>query len=93
MGNSVIPDYSFSGININIVSYFFILPLNMSILRFGVGMDLEAKRENRRKGKARTKQKGHIFGRPIRKMCQKMSAPLLCLTQTFGPSQGDLFSL
>lgn len=37
MGISVLPGYSFAGININIVLYFFMLPLNVSVLKFGGG--------------------------------------------------------
>ena len=57
----------------------------------GLKVDLGA---NRMEGKVKqeSNKKGHVFGRPVTNVPEGVS-PLLCLTQAFGPHQGDLFSL
>lgn len=91
MGISVIPDYSFAGININIVLYFFILLLNMSVLRFGVRVDLGAKRIGE-KVKQEPNGRGPLLEGPSERHARDVGS-LLCLTQAFGPSRGPVFTL
>lgn len=90
MGISVLPGYSFVGININIVLYIFTLLLNVSVLKFGEGVGLGAHRIE--KVKQEPSIRGTFLEGPPER-CARRYQPLLCFTMAFGPCRGDQFSL
>lgn len=92
MGISVIPDYSFAGININIVLYFFILLLNMSVLRFGAGVDLGAKRMGE-KVKQEPNRRGTFLEGPSERCARRCRLPPLSHPGLWAKPRGPVFTL
>ena len=62
------------------------LLLNVSVFK----VDLRANRMQE-KVKQEANKKEHIFGRLIRKMCQKVSAPFLVSPRPLGHTKGTCF--